>query len=262
MFGPNASLAPAIPAELTPLLAPQQNLSKSTIPVKNAITTANAEFDKLLNPTNPPPAPPVQAARLSGLLKSLATAENLVSESMNHRKELIGALDKILATNREALAAEQAQFDDLHARRANIEAQKQEIELAILGGIPSNVKEQSPGDRISGSPVPEPERPAVEALTPPHIQEHDDFYGDSPRNGNDTGSAPITQPIFQQDRTFPSAPGIEMLSDLASHYHAVPLNGSSKKRKIDTNDDLPDLGADDGIDADVAEMLRKDSQSA
>lgn len=260
MFGANASLAAAIPAELTPLLAPQQNLSKSTIPVKNAITTANAEFDKLLDPTNPPPALPVQAARLSGLLKSLATAENLVSESMNHRKELIGALDKILAANKEALAAEQAQLNELNTRKANIEAKKQEVELAILGGIPSNVKEQSPGDRMSGSPVPEPERPQVEALTPPHVQEHDDFYRNSPgaRNGNDT--APITQPVFQQ-QTFPSAPGIEMLSDLASHYHAVPLNGSSKKRKIETNDGFPDLGTDDGIDADVAEMLRKDSQA-
>lgn len=262
MFGSNAS-TPAIPTELTPLVAPQQSLSKSALTVKNAVNTAKAEFDKLADPTNPPPAAPVQAARFSGLLKSLATAENLVSESLNHRKELIGALDKILATNREALAAEQAQYDELNTRKATIEAKKQEIELIILGGVASNIKEQSPGDRMSGSPVPEPERPQVEALTPPHVQNHDDIYGNSPgpRNGDDAGAAPIPQPIFQEGRTFPSAPGIEMLSDLASHYHAVPLNGSSKKRKIENTEDFPDLGGDDGIDADVAEILRKDSQA-
>ncbi|KAM7214927.1 regulation of nuclear pre-mRNA domain-containing protein 1A [Rhypophila decipiens] len=266
MFASSASLTPSLPAELTPLVAPAQNLSKSTPNMKTAINTANTEFDKLVDPANPPPAPPVQAARLSGLLKTLAMAENLVSESMKNRKELVSALEKILATNKEALATEEVHFNELTTRKAVIEAKKQEVELAILGGN-NSIKEQTPGDRMSCSPVPEPERPQVEALTPPHVQNHheDDIYGDlgNPQNGNDANAAP--PPVFQQERQFPSATsGIEILSDLASHYQTMPLNGSSKKRKLGTSNDegFPDLGADDGIDADVAEMLRKDSQSS
>ncbi len=48
-----------------------------------------------------------------------------------------------------------------------------------------------------------------------------------------------------------------MLSTLASQYHSVPVNGSSKKRKIEASEDFPDLGGDDGIDADVKEILRR-----
>ncbi|KAK3325300.1 RNA polymerase II-binding domain-containing protein [Apodospora peruviana] len=278
----------AVPSEIAALVAPQQSVSKAANPAKNAFNTANAEYEKLTDPSNPLPAAPVHAARLSGLLKSLASAEGLVTESMKHRKELIGELEKILTTHREAYALEERQLHEVRARLATTEAKKQEIELAIMGGnLPLNIKEQSPSGghpRPSGSPVPvdEPDRPQVEALTPPHVQDadnDDDLYDNSsapvsaapPQNGESSAAASAmlsssTSPPPPQGTAvaaFPSAPGIEMLSALASQYHAVPVNGSSsnKKRKIEASsgDDFPDLGGDDGIDADVAEMLRKDS---
>jgi regulator of Ty1 transposition protein 103 len=165
-------------------------------------------------------------------------------------------LEKILVANREELQTEENDLRALSSRRTAMERKKKEVELVIIGGLPSN-EEESAGDRTSGSPIPEPDRPQVEALTPPHIQEHDDLYDNSPgpRNG-DAHTVPVFGSPGNAQATFPSAPGIEMLSNLASQYQAVPVNGSSKKRKIDASNDFPDLGGDDGIDADVAEMLK------
>ncbi|KAK0720359.1 RNA polymerase II-binding domain-containing protein [Lasiosphaeris hirsuta] len=261
MFGSVA--ASPIPSELSSLVAPQQSVTKSVHPMKNTLLAANAEFEKLTDPASQTPAAAVHAARLTGLLKNLASAEGAVTECIKARKELITALEKILVTNREALERDESQLMELSGRRTLAEAKKQEVELAIIGGLPSNSKEQTPGSRPSGSPVPEPDRPQVEALTPPHVQDHDgDIYASTGSPGGQNGQS-RTLPVFGSpppQTTFPSAPGIEMLSNLASQYQAVPLNGN-KKRKIETSDDFPDLGNDDGIDADVAEILRKDGHA-
>lgn len=264
MFAPAS--ASAVPPELAPLAAPQQDLSKSIPLMKSAVLAANSDYEKLTDPATLPPAPAVYAARLNGLLKNLATAEGVVTEIIKHRRELIGALEKILATNREELVQEERELASLTSRTTSIERKKQEVEVAIIGGLPSNNNERSHGDRPSGSPGPEPDRPQVEALTPPHVQDHDDFYDNSPVPHNDQVHATVgvpSSPLAVPPATFPSAPGIEMLSNLASQYQAVPVNGTFKKRKLEAvvsaSDDFPDLGKDDGIDADVAEMLRKDS---
>ncbi len=241
---------------------PQQNLSKVASGAKNAVQTANADFDKLIDPASAHVAPAVHAARLTGLLKSLATAEGAVTECIKARRELLGALEKILVTNREELQKEETDLAQLSHRHGVVESKKQEVELVIIGGLPQAAHEPSLGGRPSGSPDPEPPRPQVEALTPPHIQDHDDFYSNSPAPANGHAQPattyPTSAPAPAPPAAFPSAPGIEMLSNLASQYQAVPLNGS-KKRKIEVSDDFPDLGNDDGIDADVAEMLRKDN---
>jgi regulator of Ty1 transposition protein 103 len=262
MFG--SATSSSTPAELVPLVAPQQSISKSLHPMKTALISANSEYEKLTDPANSPPAAPVYAARLNGLLKTLANAEGAVTECIKARRELIKALEKILVTNREVLESDENQLKELSSRRTAIESKKHGVELVIMSGLPLNSREQSPGDRPSGSPVPEPERPEVEALTPPRFEDHDDLYNNdmppSPRNGQ-THSVAVhpSPPAVQPQTTFPSAPGIEMLSNIASRYQAVPLNGT-KKRKIEASDDFPDLGGDDGIDADVAEILRKDSR--
>ncbi|GAB1314897.1 hypothetical protein MFIFM68171_05107 [Madurella fahalii] len=268
MFSSSSS-ASSIPPEIAPLVAPQQAVAKSLQPMKNALNSANAEYEKLTDPAANSTALPVQAARLNGLLKSLANAEGAVTESIRARRELLRELEKVLTANREALEDEEQQMRELSGRRTEIEQKKQAVELAIISGLPAHNQEQSAGNRTSMSPIPEPERPQVEALTPPHVQDHvSDFFnrpavGPEPQNGHPQSvpfhsgpAAPNTQSPFAT-----SAPGIEMLSNLASQYQAVPLNGS-KKRKIETSEDFPDLGGDDGIDADVKEMLRKDSHGS
>jgi regulator of Ty1 transposition protein 103 len=234
--------------------------------MKNSLNTANADYEKLSDPATTTAALPVQAARLSGLLKALANAEGAVTQCIRARKDLIKELEGILATNREALDTDEKQMMELSGRRTEVEQKRQAVEMAIIGGL-SSAEEQSPQGHGSVSPVPEPDRPQVEALTPPHVQDHTDgAYGTSSadhgaQNGHQQ-PVPFHGPPASTNAQpgFPSAaPDLEMLSTLASQYQAVPLGGN-KKRKIETSDEFPDLGGDDGIDADVKEMLRKDSQ--
>ncbi|KAK1760937.1 RNA polymerase II-binding domain-containing protein [Echria macrotheca] len=261
IFGSAVTTASTVPSELAPLVPLQQNLTKQVTPAKTAVNAANNEFNNLANGTSPAPAPAVHAARLTGLLKNLASAEGAVTECIKARKELVSALEKILVANREALKEDEAQLDLLRQRSLSAETQKKEVELAIIGGFPLDAVQQSPGGHSSGSPVPEFDPPQVEALTPPHVQDHEDVYDHATDTHNGHGRPLPTVPMVSSPPTvYSSAPGIEMLSNLASQYQAVPTNGSNKKRKLDT-DDFPDLGGDDGIDADVAEMLRKDSSA-
>ncbi|KAL2268552.1 hypothetical protein VTJ83DRAFT_3398 [Remersonia thermophila] len=260
--GFSASQGPPVPPELVALVAAQQGVTKNLQPMKNAINAANADYDKLSDPSTISAPLPVQAARLSGVLKTLANAEGAVTQCIRARKDLIKELEKILATNRDALAADEKQMMELSGRRTEVEQKRQAVETAILGGLSGSGEEQAPlGGRTSVSPVPEPAPPQVEALTPPHVQDHDDdFYGGSNDHNGQVQAVPFhagaPAPAFKS-----AVENLEVLSTLASQsqYQQVPL-GPNKKRKIDASDDFPDLGGDDGIDADVKEMLMKDSQ--
>lgn len=234
--------------------------------MKSSVSTANVEYDKLINSKDALPAPPVYAAKLSGLLKHLANAENAVAESVKARQELVAALEKILNTNRAALQADAALQKQLKDRRTEVDAKRQEVELEIIRGMGApkgNDRHGSPHDAgHSASPDQEPERPEMEALTPPPGGDGNDldFYNNdvvTPQNGHELKQEHHKQPSFST-----AAPGIEMLSNIASQYQAVPvaINGSNKRRRVDSGDDFPDLGGDDGIDDEVAEMIRKESR--
>jgi regulator of Ty1 transposition protein 103 len=263
----------SIPSELRDLVNPQQNVSKQLLPVKSSLSTANAEYDRLNDPRNPLPAPPVYAAKLSGLLKHLATAENAVAESVKARKELVAALEKILDTNRAALEADEAQHKQLVARRAEIDSKRQEVELEIIRGMaPEDTSRDGPPLSPGGiNDFSEPDRPEMEALTPPAAEDDDEtLYDDSTistgqQNGGGQQQQVQTPVVHHQQHqpSFSAAPGIEMLSNIASQYQSVPvaLNGSHKRRRVDSGEDFPDFGGED-IDAEVAEMLRRDSRGS
>lgn len=254
MFGSTSlsSSAVTVPPELAPLVTSQQAVTKSAQALKTSLTTANSDYSKLMDPGHAPPQAPVYAARLNGLLKNLANAEGAVTECIKTREELITALEKMLNSNRQALEAEQSQLKDLGTRKRAVEEKKQAIELSIIGGMPhSNAQEPATGGEERASTSPDGHdigRPQVEALTPPHVQDHDDFY--------DNHSSEQQQKQPQNGHTHPTgpAPGIEMLSALASQYESVPTR-EAKKRKIDETEDIPDVA----IDADVTEMIRKES---
>ncbi|KAJ2986163.1 hypothetical protein NUW58_g5158 [Xylaria curta] len=57
-----------------------------------------------------------------------------------------------------------------------------------------------------------------------------------------------------------SPPPAETTPATGSSYKSVTTSNGAKKRRLDDAEEFPDLGGD-GIDADVAEMLRKDSNS-
>lgn len=248
----NATIGgPSIPSELTPLVAPASAVSKLVLSIKSKTSAAEQEYAKNTDPNQPPPSAPVYAARLNGLLKSLATAEGAVAECVKARKELVGALEKLLDTHRTGLETEEKQLAQLSERKSEIDQKKQDVEMAIMRGL----ADQDPANRDakSATPVPEPDRPEVEALTPPPMDEEPDFYEPQP-SAPEFEAVPAQQPAFVQAQ----APGLEALSQLASQYSAVPVsaNGNSKKRKVDSGEEMPDLG-NDGIDPNIDEMIRQ-----
>jgi regulator of Ty1 transposition protein 103 len=260
----------AIPNELAPLVSPQQTLSKLVLSTKTSLNAASQDYDKLTDPNVPVPTAPVHAARLNGLLKTLANAEGAGAESIKARSLLIEGLEKILGTNRDALKAEEKQLSELTSRKTEIDNKKKDVEDSIMRGFASNSNPSTPAGAADGSPgqqhspiTPgaEPDRPEVEALTPPGYPqppatEPIPEFDLSPANGKNNGT-----PHVQQSPA-PHAPsaGLDLLSSLSTSYVRPPSAtsaGSAKKRKL--NDEFPDLGVDDGLDADVAEMLRRDS---
>jgi regulator of Ty1 transposition protein 103 len=253
------SSSASTPAELVPLIAPQQVISKYKPSISAAIKTATSEFDKLSDPDmSRQTKAPVYAARLTGLMKTLSTTEGAVAECVKARRELVRALERLLESNKEDLGTEEERLRDLGARKTIIESKKREVEQDIIKTMsiskspePANYDGQIPANT-------EPDRPQVEALTPPHVEDDStppEQEGSTTPNGYSTQTN-VSQP---QQEPFLSAPGIEMLSNLASQYQAVPLNGSHKKRKLDETDDFPNMGGDDGIDPEVTEMLRNNT---
>lgn len=240
-----------MPAELMPLIAPVSTVSKLALSIKAKNSAAEQEYARNTDPNQPTPSAPVYAARLNGLLKSLATAEGAVAECVKARKELVGALEKLLDTHKTSLEAEERQVAQLTARKSEIDQKKQDVEMAIMRGLAD--QDSANRDARSASPAAGPDRPEVEALTPPPVDDEPDFYEPQP-SGSGFEPVPAPQSTFAQAQ----APGLEALSHLASQYSAVPVaaNGTNKKRKLDNDDEMPDLG-NDGIDPNIDEMIRQ-----
>lgn len=167
----------SVPPELSTVAPLATALQKADSNLKPAVTSANQEYEKLTNPNNPIPTPPMHAAGLATLIKKLATAEGAVAESIKARRALISGLEALLQTNREKLSAEEAQLSDLGTRKVAIDSRKREVEEAILKGLSA-----ADQHKISSAPLPvstgsgssassgEPARPHVEELTPPPME--------------------------------------------------------------------------------------------
>ncbi|MCJ1473111.1 hypothetical protein MMC13_001762 [Lambiella insularis] len=282
-----ASSGSSTPMELQPLVPLQIAISKASIAITGSVSTANTEFDKLMDPQTPVPTPPVHAARLSALLKSLANAEGAVSESMKARQSLVEGLEKLLETNRTILATEKAQYDELFTRKNTIEAKKRDVEDGIMRGLSADSSSTPVKDGPGTEPhtngqndaSAEPERPQFEELTPPPVESLTPF--DSPRL---SAEAPTTANVGadsindqQPDPKgfssavappfMPPAPlaGSDLLSSLSMPpvraYSGIPMNGGAyKKRKVEPAfDEFVGEDAMADLDEDVAELLRAES---
>ncbi|KAF4462019.1 hypothetical protein FALBO_11175 [Fusarium albosuccineum] len=231
-----------IPAEFAPLVSAHQNVTKLSIPLKTTITSANQEYEKQTDASTPVPSAPVYAARLNGLLKTLANAESAVAECVKAREGLISGLEKLLDANRAALEQDKSAAALLTSRKTEIEEKKHQVEVGIMRALGPADSNGSPGEGDSSGTPPEPDRPEMEALTPPAMESLD-----SP--------TPVTSGP-EEDLAAAAGEG-------APSYQSLPIstNGSNKRRRVDDTDDFPDLGGDDGIDADVAEMLKEGPKS-
>lgn len=127
------------PTELQPLIPLQHALSKALLAAKPGLQKADAEHAALNDGAAPTPAPPVHAARLSALIKSLASAEDAVAETLRTRRALISGLEKLLESNKTELAAEEAQHATLTARKNATASKRHEVEDGIMRGLsPAN----------------------------------------------------------------------------------------------------------------------------
>lgn len=151
------------------------------------------------------------------------------------------------------MTEEQIQLSTVSARRAEIDGKKREVEDNIMRGFsnPSTpVGEPSPGfpgrQKSPATPGVEPDRPQVEAITPPDYP--------APPNQQDVPAG------FSLNGSMgTAAPGLDLSGTVSAGYgtgngNGSVKSGSAKKRKLEN--DFPDLGGDD-LDADVAEMLRQ-----
>lgn len=252
--------AAAVPASLSSLVNLYQTVDRTTLPTRGTVSTADQDWAKLQDPSVPMPSAPVYAARLNGLLRSLAAAEGAVADSVKARRELIRELEKIMGDASQALADDEAKLTVLAKRKTDTEEKRREVEHAIMRTLPGQESSGDARDGASHSPVPEIERPEVEELTPPPEEAPEAQNNITPQVSPPPEVAVVGSVSGHEQR---AASGIEMLSNLASQYQSLPVstNGANKRRRVEA-EEFPDLGGDDGIDADVAEMLRREDKEA
>lgn len=235
-----------MPSELAPTVPALQQVTKLAAPLKGTISSADQEYQKQSDPSTPVPSAPVFAARLNGLLKTLANAESAVAECVKAREGLVSGLEQLLETHRAALEQDREAVSTISKRKAEIETKKQEVEVAIMQALGSANDQGDSADGQAARQSHEPDRPEMEALTPPSMDEEE--AAPSEDVVPDQTVANEEQGVVSQD---PDA-------NAALPYQSLPIsaNGSNKRRRVDDSEDFPDLGGDGGIDPDVAEMLK------
>jgi regulator of Ty1 transposition protein 103 len=163
-----------VPSELDSLSKSQTALTKAETSARGVVATANTEYSKLTDPNTPLPSPPVHAAKLASLMKTLASAHSAVESSIRARTELIAGLELLLQKNRSSLTTDQTTATDLANRLATTESRKREVEDGIMRGLsnPATPSNQSPGAGAgdissNGTLGNEPTAPDYEEFTPP-----------------------------------------------------------------------------------------------
>lgn len=191
LFGGSGS----VPSELDGVSKAFTALGKAEASARSAVATAGSEYDKSSDPTVPVPSPPVHAARLSALVRSLAAAQGAVESSIQTRKEVLAGLEKLLETHHAKLAEDEITAADMAAKKEAMENKKREVEDGIMRGLsnPSSPTGTTPGPALNdnltsdfarngagSTEAPEtedftPPPPDVEAFTPPPGHQADDL---------------------------------------------------------------------------------------
>lgn len=260
------SSAGSTPSELQPLVPLQVAVNKAAIASSTTASSAVHEYEKLNDAKEPLPAPPVHAARLSQLLKSLANAENSVSEVIKSRRMLIDGLEKLLATNRSELAKEESLATQITERTAHADTKKREVEDAIMQNMSAD--DQEPHQFGEGEVLrPEAEEltpPPVEAITPVGSPKHEPQQQQASHGPFTEGpEAPIPQSLVIPDNAqidnglaFPDP------SDLSpgGNDFDLSLNGASKRQKVSHREEDYAQYATGDLDADVAALIAQEGK--
>jgi regulator of Ty1 transposition protein 103 len=206
--------------------------------------TANTEFQKQFASEHLP-APPVYAARLSALLKTLDTADSAIKGAIEARKAHIRNIERLLEQSKAALSKDEQVAADLQAKRGKTESTKASVENLIMkdleGGDGSGDGDGTPGDR-----TPDLKSPEIEALTPPaqimHEPEPPTPASELHHQHSIAPSAPPYPPEFH-------AGASELLASLSA-----PLNnaGGLKRTQVE------DTNMFEGIDEDLVNMFKNE----
>ncbi|KAK0861016.1 hypothetical protein LTR87_017113 [Friedmanniomyces endolithicus] len=177
--------------------------AKAVVGKEPAVESAEKEAAKMTDPAAVLPTPPVHAARLSAVMRTLANAQGAVEASILARRELLQELEKLVATNRVELEQEEAAVARLVMTREVIEAKKREVEDGIMRGL-SNPPSPGVGTPTSGVPA--------ASATQPHGKE----------NGDAPDAEGFTPPPPEMESFTPDLAGIEG----APTEDTVTLDGS------------------------------------
>lgn len=224
-------------------------------------TTATAESEKLLNPEDQPP-PPVHAARLTALLKTLANAESSVSEVIKSRTALIDGLEKLLATNKAELSKEESIATQLSETKTQTETKRRDVEDAIVRDLSID----NSGGPQPGGDAAEYARPEVEALTPPPVEALTPVGSPKPEQPQashgpftEEPSVPLPEglviPNVAQPDNGISYPDSSSLSPGGGNDFDLSTNGAAKRRKVAHGEEDYAQFANEDLDADVAELI-------
>ena len=275
LFGSSSS----VPAELKPLAELHGTLTKAELSVKPTVDNATKEYAKQTDPNTTAPTPPVRAAQLSALIKSLAAAESQVADVIKARHSIIAELEKLITTQKASLATEESQHLDLESQKTEIESKRREVEDHIMQGL--SAEDSTPAEDSETVAGGEPARPAPETFTPPPPEAETftppDLNPAPPEFTTTTGADPIEEEAPNHEEPPPSVeppPALEAYSTTSGlgAVHARPESqsppnmngvnggyGSVKRRKLNDEFEAFQSGdAMDGIDDDVAEMLERE----
>ncbi|EMC94058.1 hypothetical protein BAUCODRAFT_53492, partial [Baudoinia panamericana UAMH 10762] len=124
-----------VPVELEGVAKSLASVTKADVTKTPAVENAEREFQKVTDASAAVPSPPVHAARLSALLRSLATAQGAVEASVRARRELLAGLERLVQESKVKLAEDEATMEMLGVRKEGIEVKKREVEDGIMRGL-------------------------------------------------------------------------------------------------------------------------------
>lgn len=235
-----------MPLEFVPLLKTHKEIRDKASTIAITTGTAKNEFHKQFD-VEQLPAPPVYAARLSTLLKTLDTADNAVKGAIEARKSHIRNIERLLEQSKAALAKDEQVALDLAEKRAKAEETKASVENLIMKDLEENPS-GGDGSRTPREESPEELRsPEIEALTPPAQIMHE------PEPPTPASELHHRHSIAPAAPPYPAefhAGASELLASLAA-----PLNNNGSGLKRSPSDDANMF---EGIDEDLVNMFKKE----
>ena len=216
-----------VPTELEDSAALVTSLRDLQEGMNTRVSKASEEFAKMTDPNTPVPTPPVHAARLSALGKTLATAQGAVEASLKARTELVAQLENLVKSHRKHLEDDESIFADLKAKREGVEAKKNEVEDAIMRGLsaPSSPDIPTPSNSALATPTngsveerKELDRPEAEDFTPPP-PDRDEMESAVQYDG----AAPMDPRTARRARhSFTSTTGAESIHEQPPNFNEPP----------------------------------------